>query len=98
MFSSCVAVPDNCALARRGVTATELEQSIWSLINTVKYHPIPMGSFLLDYTVPKAIIVRIIYSTYLWLSLTSFLDNLFQGNLSSVLTQLETYLASQTKT
>jgi len=44
MFFSCVAAPGICPLARGNATATELEQAVWDLIETVKYHPIPLGS------------------------------------------------------
>jgi hypothetical protein len=74
-----------------GVTAAELEKFVWDLINTVKYHPIPMGSFMLDYTGLKAIIVQSLYSTALWPRLTSLLDNLLKGNIDDALAELESY-------
>lgn len=85
IFSSCVAVPDLCPLARENSTAAELEQSIWDLIDTVKYHPIALGSFMLDYNILKALIVQTMYTTFYWPALTALLDMLLIGNTQGAL-------------
>ncbi|OBT66462.1 hypothetical protein VE03_03590 [Pseudogymnoascus sp. 23342-1-I1] len=98
IFSWCFAYPERCSLARRYSNAAELEQAVWTLIDAVKYNPIPMGSFLLDYTILKATIVGNLYSTYGWPQLTALLDMLLMGNIkeasagasaSGVLTEAE---------
>lgn len=85
IFSSCVAAPDLCSLARENSTAAELEQSVWDLIDTVKYHPIALGSFMLDYNTLKAIIVLSMYTTFYWPALTTLLDMLLTGNTQGAL-------------
>ncbi|KAF4631629.1 hypothetical protein G7Y89_g6499 [Cudoniella acicularis] len=83
IFSSCVAAPDNCSLAHENKTAAELEQAVWSLMERVKYHPIPFGNFLLDYSTLKSVIVQSMYSTSSWPTLASLLDALLTGNTSA---------------
>ena len=85
MFSSCVAAPDLCLLARENATAVELEQSVWDLMDTVKYNPIALGSFMLDYNSLKAIIIQSMYTTFYWPALTAFLDMLLTGNTQGAL-------------
>lgn len=85
IFSSCVAAPDLCPLARGKATAAELEQAVWNLINTVKFHPTPLGSFMLDYNVLKGIIVQSMYGTFYWPLLTTLLDMLITGNTKDAL-------------
>jgi hypothetical protein len=76
IFPSCVAAPNQCVLARGNVTAAELEQVVWDLADIIKYHPIVLGNFMLDYTTIKGVIVANLYSTFGWPQLTTLLDML----------------------
>jgi TAP-like protein len=75
-------------LARGNATAAEIEQAVRELIDTVKYHPIPLGSFMLDYNVLKGMIVQSMYGTFYWPLLTSLLDMLLTGNTKDALAVL----------
>ena len=80
IFSTCIeAGPELFPLAARNKTAQELESAAWGLLETVKYHPIPLGSSLLDYNVLKGQIGQALYTTELWPSLTAALDILLFG-------------------
>jgi TAP-like protein len=75
-------------LAHGNVTAAELEQAVWNLIDIVKYHPIALGDFMLDYTTLKSVIVTNLYSTFGWPQLTTLLDMLLTGNTEDALAAL----------
>jgi hypothetical protein len=92
IFSTCIADPDRCILARRNKTAIELEQAVWSLIDTIKFRPIPIGNFKLDYSTLKAIIVDSLYSTFSWPRLTLLLDLLLAGNINDALPVIKSFL------
>lgn len=80
IFTSCVKDPQNCVLAQPNITAAQLEQATWDLIETIKYRPIAVGNFLLDYTTIKGTIQEALYGTGRWPELTGFLALLLTGN------------------
>jgi hypothetical protein len=75
-------------LARGNATASELEQAVWNLLDTVKYHPIPLGRIMVDYDLLKAVIVQSMYSTYYWPLLTKFLHMLLTSDTKDALAVL----------
>ncbi|KAI1377912.1 alpha/beta-hydrolase [Hypoxylon crocopeplum] len=80
IFTGCVANRDNCALARgNNKTAAELEQAVWDLLDTVKFNPIPVGSFLVDYVNLKALFVNLLYDSSGWPGLAVILNLIFTG-------------------
>jgi hypothetical protein len=80
IFSTCIeAGPELCPLATRNKTAQELEADVWDLIDTVKYHPLPLGTILLDYATLKGLIQQALYTTSSWSELASILDILLFG-------------------
>lgn len=75
MFTSCVEARENCALAKgSNKTAAELEQAVWDLLDAVKYNPIPLRSFILDYTSVKSLLVQGLYDSSSWPGITSILN------------------------
>ena len=78
-FSGCLAQPDNCALAHRNLSAADLEQSIYKLIDTVKYHPIVYNGTLIDYTLLKGVIITQLYTPATWPKLAVALDALLSN-------------------
>jgi len=96
IFSACVEAPDSCPLARGNATASELEQSVWDLIEAVKYHPIPIGSIMVDYNLLKSVIVQSMYGTYYWPLLAKFLDMLLTGDTKDALAVLIELLGGAT--
>ncbi|KEF52561.1 uncharacterized protein A1O9_11404 [Exophiala aquamarina CBS 119918] len=94
IFSTCIeAGPELCPLAARNKTAQELESDVWDLLDTVKHHPLPVGSVLLDYMALKGMITEALYTTELWPNLATTLDILLHGP-ESALTALATYLVA----
>lgn len=80
IFSGCVAAPENCALARGNVTAAELEQSAWDILDTVKYRPIPIGNSLLDYSTLKGVYQSALYAASSWPDFAIALNALLTAN------------------
>ncbi|KAI1653441.1 alpha/beta-hydrolase [Daldinia decipiens] len=75
MFTGCVAARENCALAKgNNKTAAELEQAVWDLLDAVKYNPVPLKSFLIDYTNVKSFLVQGLYDSSSWPGITSILN------------------------
>jgi hypothetical protein len=74
VFTGCLANPDNCALAHRNLTAEELEQAVWDLLDHLKYNPVTIGNILLDYTLIKGYIIQNMYDATGWRTLAVVLD------------------------
>lgn len=80
IFSTCIeAGPELCPLAARNKTAEELETDVRNLIDTVKYHPLPLGTILLDYATLRGLIQESLYTTSSWADLAITLDILLFG-------------------
>lgn len=86
IFTSCVEDPQNCALAASNVTAAQLEDAVWDFIETIKYKPIALGTFLLDYTFVKQTIQHALYGTNSWPALTAVFGALLLGNTEGLAT------------
>jgi hypothetical protein len=83
-------------LARGNATAAEIEQSVYNLINDIKYHPISLGNLMLDYNSLKGVIVQSMYGTSYWPLLAKFLDMLLTGNTKGALNVLIAIVGSIT--
>lgn len=80
IFKQCInAGPKLCPLAAHNKTASALESTAWSLLETVKTNPIPIGPILLDYTGLKGLFLQSLYSIQLWPIFTSLLNTLAFG-------------------
>ncbi|KAI1476079.1 alpha/beta-hydrolase [Daldinia eschscholtzii] len=67
IFTGCVEAGEKCELAKgNNKTAAELEQTIWDLLETVKYRPIALKTFILDYASVKSLLVQALYDSSLW--------------------------------
>ena len=84
IFTSCIEDPQNCVLAQPNVTAAQLEQATWDLIETLKYRPLALGNFLLDYATIKGTIQEALYNTGTWPELMGFLALLLTGNIEAL--------------
>ncbi|KAL4925953.1 uncharacterized protein BDV17DRAFT_283568 [Aspergillus undulatus] len=49
--SSCLDAPDLCKLSHLASLGPELEATLYSLLDDLKYHPIPLGSALMEYQI-----------------------------------------------
>jgi hypothetical protein len=70
--SGCVEAPEACPLGRN-MTATQLEESLYAAMESLKSNPLPIpspdlpgGGFLLDYSTVKALIYGQLYFPSLW--------------------------------
>src|ERR1051325_7845858 len=52
-LNACMKMPDNCALAKHATTSAELGKKLDRLIEELKYHPIPAGKDIIDYSAVK---------------------------------------------
>jgi hypothetical protein len=85
--SGCIGAPSNCSLAHN-YTISELQQIIYSFLESIKYNPIPLSipsvRFLLDYSIVKSLVFSILYAPASWPRFATVLDGLLAGNLSVV--------------
>src|SRR4051812_39748274 len=85
-FKGCLAAPGECPLARQGASYEQLRETVYDLIYTLKYDPLPLGSgAFLDYTTVKAAIITAMYSPTRWPALATAINGLLTGNLTAVL-------------
>lgn len=81
IFVHCLNNPTECRLAKHYKTAEELENAIWKMIDTLKYHPVPMDRYIIDNTAVNALIQGALYATKYWQNLTTVLDMLLTNNI-----------------
>lgn len=99
IFSACIeAGPELCPLAAHNKTAQGLESDVWDLLDTVKYHPIPLGNILVDYAALKLMITDALYTTESWPSLATTLDILLYGPESALAALAASLAASYDET
>ncbi|KAI1453717.1 alpha/beta-hydrolase [Annulohypoxylon moriforme] len=85
IFTGCVANRENCALGKgNNKTAAELEQAVWDLLDTVKFQPIALRNYKLDYSTVKGIIQKALYKGAQWPGLAEWLNYIFTGQLDLV--------------
>ncbi|KAH8689176.1 TAP-like protein-domain-containing protein [Talaromyces proteolyticus] len=85
IFTSCLQEPDACPLAYYNPTAAELENKVWTLFDTLKTHPVPVGDLIVDENVLHGIVSNSLYSTSSWKNTTRALDMLLTGNIDEEL-------------
>lgn len=68
----CVAAPERCPLAGN-MTAEQLEQSLYAMMEDLKENPIPVidkelpgGGMLIDYSLVKGIFFKMLYFPFTW--------------------------------
>lgn len=79
IFHTCLDFPANCALSQQGVGAEELEQQFWNLLWQIKYEPIIVGPFTVDYDLMKLVVASCLYDSSTWPALALLLQGLFTG-------------------
>jgi hypothetical protein len=60
-------------------TAQDLEQRFWDLLYRVKFRPIAVGRFKLDYPLLKIIVAQALYDSIAWPAVATLLQGLFDG-------------------
>lgn len=80
IFQHCVKNKEKCAFARNGATAQQMEQSVWDLLDTLKYSPVIVGDMIVDRSTLAAKISASLYSAGSWPNLTTIFDMLINGN------------------
>ncbi|KAK2816028.1 hypothetical protein FQN49_008054, partial [Arthroderma sp. PD_2] len=81
-FKQCVKSPDECALASRNSTASELETAMYKLLDDIKYQPLVFNGTLIDHSVVKNLIRPSLYSPAAYPVLSIAFDSLLSGNLT----------------
>ncbi|KAI0892441.1 alpha/beta-hydrolase [Annulohypoxylon nitens] len=95
-FSFCVANRDKCALAKgNNKTAAELEQSVWDLLDTLKFNPLATRNYKIDYSTLKGFIVQDMYDSSTWPVLAGMLNLIFTEQLDSLEETLDALNASE---
>lgn len=85
-FRACVENPNTCALANGNATAEELEAAVYEYLETqLKYNPVPIGEFLLEYGITKKIILGMLYSPSQWPRLAASFNALLVQNTTALL-------------
>ncbi|KAI1768487.1 alpha/beta-hydrolase [Hypoxylon sp. FL1150] len=84
-FAQCAANREYCALATgNNKTGPELEQETWDLLDTVKYHPLVVGNYLLDYAAVKNYLVEQLYAPSGWSEGAAFMQLVLTGQLDTI--------------
>lgn len=82
----CIANPSNCALAHNRTYAS-LEATMWDLLTTIRNSPpVFAGTYVLDYSTFKSFLFNSLYSPSHWPSVALALDDLLNGNLTTLAT------------
>ncbi|GME23738.1 Nedd8-like protein [Neofusicoccum parvum] len=80
-LSTCVtAGPEHCALARSNHTAASLEKAVYSLMDNLKYRPIPYQGIIIDYTFVRSFTLLSLYDPSGFPQLAALLDGLLTNN------------------
>lgn len=84
-IKGCLSAPKACALAKNQ-TAAQLEKSFYQLLQKLKYEPIgipapgsPGGGIVLDYSLVSAVIVRALYTPFIWQNTAKCIAALMTG-------------------
>lgn len=91
--SSCLETPNLCPLAKRYKSAVELENAIYSQLESLKYNPIYVSGAIYTYDMVKQYIEFSLKGTQLWQAQSQVLDNLMTRNMPA-LANLAKYLTS----
>ncbi|KAF9878316.1 nedd8-like protein [Colletotrichum karsti] len=83
IFQWCIANPYTCALAERNMTAAQLEEAAYALIDELNSQPIPFGTILIDYNMVKSAISSALGNPNSWRSVTGQLNALMDQNYDS---------------
>lgn len=84
-LSACIAAGgEKCALARLKTTVSDVEQKVYTLIETVKYRPIPYQGMLLDYTIVRNVIFLALSTPAQYPDLATFLHSLLTGSMEEL--------------
>ncbi|KAL2846917.1 TAP-like protein-domain-containing protein [Aspergillus pseudoustus] len=75
----CIDAGERCSLTSLNQTAAELEKSVWDLIDTIKFNPLSLGDFILDYSELKGAIAAAFYTADAWPNLADQLTVLLSG-------------------
>ncbi|KAL2795432.1 Alpha/Beta hydrolase protein [Aspergillus keveii] len=79
LFTTCIDAGERCPLNTLNQTAEELEQSVWDLIDDIKYYPISFGDFIFGYSELKGAIAQAFYAISAWPILAEQLTVLLNG-------------------
>jgi hypothetical protein len=79
-LSACVATPSKCTLAKYASSANDLEKKIDELFTEIKSNPIPAGSHVIDCSLVKPYIMKLLYFPTTYDKLAGALEALLVRN------------------
>ncbi|KAF3762102.1 hypothetical protein M406DRAFT_53336, partial [Cryphonectria parasitica EP155] len=95
IFQTCVRAGENCSLNALNMTADQMEQATWNLLEYFKANPLPYGDIVYDYWTAKAQIWTALFVPQDWASLADLLTIFFTAN-TTELTALSASVANIT--
>ncbi|KAJ5602259.1 hypothetical protein N7510_011793 [Penicillium lagena] len=89
--SACLEAPKLCPLASLASSGPDLKEKLYQMLETIKYHPIPLGATLMDYIEVKGTLFNDLYNPIDWPALSDVLYAVMNRNV----TALAAYMRSQ---
>jgi hypothetical protein len=87
-FKACVDAPNSaCPLNRHNVSAAVMETQFWDTVLKIKFEPLRIGAAVVDYAAIKNAVILTLYGPRNFPLLAKALDDLYNGNLTTILTQ-----------
>ena len=81
---ACADVGKDCALARDGSTAEEIERKVFDLMFKLKYEPLSYAGTLIDWSYIRGSTIASLYSTSWFEVYAEIIDGLSKGNASAI--------------
>lgn len=92
IWSTCFdAGQELCPLSALFGSATELENAVWDLANSLKHHPINAGaneSVVVDYSKMRSFLAQNLYSTARWPNMAATIKLLLEGDIGDELLEI----------
>ncbi|KAL1640654.1 hypothetical protein SLS58_006668 [Diplodia intermedia] len=83
-LEACFKVGDRCALAHPNTTASSVEEEFYAWLEDVKYHPLSLPDYSIDYSGVKGFVTGALYTPQNYGLLAEFINNLMTGNLTDM--------------
>ncbi|OJD30778.1 tap domain-containing protein [Diplodia corticola] len=81
-LEACVEAGDKCALNRPNATASSLEDGFYAWLEDVKYHPISLPDYSIDYSALRGSVVGALYNPRVYSDLAELIDGMMTGNVT----------------
>ncbi|KAJ5999598.1 hypothetical protein N7481_000007 [Penicillium waksmanii] len=82
--SSWLEAPKLCPLSTIASSGIPLKEKLYKMLDSIKYHPIPVGASLLDYVNVKGMIFNDLYNPVDWPTLSNLLFSVMTRNVTAL--------------